>query len=136
MIEIPPPRGNWQRENHTDVLLSHAQLYVFAEKQDIQSLKILALESLHAALSLFFLYPERTKDIINLLRYSYDNTADYEGHKDELRELLTQYLGLEMEILVKDKGLRDLMTKDDDGIGQEERAALLEDFMGVVAKRL
>ena len=136
MIEIPPTRGNWLRENHTDVLLSHAQLYVFADEQDIQPLKTLALESLHAALSLFFLYAGRTKDIVSLLRYSYDNTADFEGHRDELRELLTQYMGLEMEILVKDKGLRDLMTKDDDGIGQEERAALLGDFMAVVAKRL
>ncbi|MDI1492548.1 MAG: hypothetical protein OHK93_003762 [Ramalina farinacea] len=136
VIEIPPTRGNWLRENHTDVLLSHAQLYVFADEQDIQPLKTLALESLHVALSLFFLYPGRTKDIVSLLRYSYDNTADFEGHRDELRDLLTEYMGLEMEILVKDKGLRDLMTKDDDGIGQEERAALLGDFMAVVAKRL
>ncbi|KAL9129114.1 MAG: hypothetical protein Q9175_007385 [Cornicularia normoerica] len=76
VFEIPPPRPNQNpEENYTDVFLSHAQLYVFAEKYDVQPLKVLALEELHATLAIHTLYLERTGDIIALLRYIYRNTS-------------------------------------------------------------
>lgn len=128
-IIIPPPRPNQEsNEDYTDVFLSHAQLYVFAEKYDIQTLKTLALENLQNVLAIFTLYEERTGDIIALLRYVYMNTSELiDGHK-EMRTLLTHYVGYEMDTLMKDEEFRDLMIAD----GGE----LLGDFMKMVMKRI
>lgn len=128
-IGIPPPRPNQEsEEDYTDVFLSYAQLYVFAEKYDIQTLKTLALENLQNVLAIFTLYEERTGDIIALLRYVYMNTSELiDGHK-EMRTLLTHYVGYEMDTLMKDEEFRDLMIAD----GGE----LLGDFMKMVMKRI
>ena len=67
-ITLPPTRGNrGSSEDYTDVFLSHARLYVFAEMYDIQILKTLALEELHSTLANYTLYQSRTGDVIDLL---------------------------------------------------------------------
>lgn len=66
-ISISRPRPNLAPdEDYTDVFLSHAQLYFFAEKYDIQVLRMLALETLQNVLPIFTLHKERTGDIITL----------------------------------------------------------------------
>ena len=56
------PRPNkTANENYTEVFLCHARLYVFADKYDIQPLKVLTFEELHAVLAVFTLYQERTR---------------------------------------------------------------------------
>ena len=128
MISIPPTRANRAaNENYTEVFLSHARLYVFAEMYDIQILKTLAVEELHNMLAIFTLHPERTGDIIALLRYVYANTIPTKGGKD-LRTLLTDYVEYEMKLLMKDKKFNDVII--------EEGGALLDDFMRMVAKRI
>lgn len=127
--EIPPPRPNQNpEEDYTDVFLSHAQLYVFAEKYDIQPLKVLALEELHATLAIYTLYLVRTGDIIALLRYVYGNTGESEGVEGDLRNVLTIYIGYEMDTLMKDEDFRDVMIEDG--------GPLLGDFMRMVRKRI
>ena len=75
-INISPPRKNLNSsENYTEVFLCHARLYVFADLQDIQVLKSLALDELHALLAIFDLYQERTGDVVSLLRYAYANSG-------------------------------------------------------------
>lgn len=128
-ISIPPPRPNLAPdEDYTDVFLSHAQLYFFAEKYDIQVLRMLALETLQNTLAIFTLHKERTGDIIALLRYVYANTNELHDGIEDLRSLLTQYVGYEMDTLILDKEFRNLMI--DDG------GALLGDFMEMVLKRI
>ncbi|KAI4278610.1 MAG: hypothetical protein L6R38_005204 [Xanthoria sp. 2 TBL-2021] len=128
-ISVPPPLPNQSPEgNYTDVFLSHAQLYVFAEKYDIRTLKILALENLQASLAIFTLYEERTGDIIALLRYVYANTSEPIDGVEDLRTLLTHYMGYEMDTLMKDGEFRNLMLADG--------GALLGDFMRIVMKRI
>lgn len=129
VTEIPPPRRNQNpEEDYTYVFLSHAQLYVFAEKYDIQRLKVLALEELHATLAIYTLYPVRTGDIIALLRYVYGNTAQSNGGEEDLRNVLTSYIGYEMDTLMGDDDFRDLMVEDG--------GPLLGDFMKMVKKRI
>ena len=127
-IAVPSPRPNiMYGEDYTDVFLSHAKLYVFAEMYDVQKLRTLALENLQNALKNFILHDQRTGDIITLIRYVYSNTsARCEG--DEMRMLLTHYVGVEMDTLMKDEGFKDLMIEDN--------GAMLGDFFKMVLKRI
>lgn len=135
-IRVPPPLPNQDaNEDYTEVFLSHARLYVFADMYDIQPLKRLALEELHATLAIFNLYPERTGDVITLLRYVYaytgeDSVCGKSGRveDDNIRLMLTLYVGYEMNMLMKDSDFKDLMIEDG--------GALLADFMGMVEQRI
>ncbi len=128
-ISICPPRPNQaSNEDYTEVFLSHARLYVFAEEYDIQSLKALALDELHGTLQNFYLYPERTGDIIALLRYVYANTGEPLDGVEDMRTVLKHYVGFEMDDLMKGKGFGDLMIEDG--------GALLGDFLKMVEQRL
>lgn len=129
VISIPPARANRVKfENYTEVFLSHARLYVFAEKYDIQALKTLALEELHNTLKIYTLHRRRTGDIISLLRYSYANTGMPARGGEDLRMLLRDYIGYEMKVLMMDEEFKDLMVEDG--------GALLADFMQMVAKQI
>ena len=126
-IAVPPTRPNKRPdEDYTEVFLSHAKLHVFADKYDIQTLKMLSLENLQLTLAVFTLYEERTGDITALLRYIYDCAQILPG-MDEMRGLMIEYMAFEMETLMKDQGFKDLM---------EHRRDLIEDFMKVVQKRI
>ena len=130
-ITLPPTRGNLApSEDYTDVFLSHARLYVFADMYDIQILKMLALEELHSTLANYTLYQARTSDVIALLRYVYANTSGEEGNSGgrEIRKLLTDYMGCEMGILTQSRSFRELMFEDG--------GDLLGDFMKMVALRI
>lgn len=78
IISLPPARANrGANEDYTEVFLSHARLYVFADKYDIQPLKTLALEELHDKLATYTLYRGRTGDILALLRYVYASLLSF-----------------------------------------------------------
>ena len=111
-------RGNRiPEEDYSEVFLGHARMYVFAEKYDIQALKRLALRKLHNTLSIFTLYRERVGDITTLLKYVYANTAEtVEGTKD-IRTMLAQYIGCEMEMLIAYGEIKDLMLDNGDILG-------------------
>ena len=129
IISLPPTRANrGANEDYTEVFLSHARLYVFADKYDILPLKTLALEELHNTLAIYTLYPTRTGDIIALLRYVYANTVESARGGDELRKILRDYVGYEMKTLMKDGEFNDLMIEDG--------GPLLSDFTKMVAKRI
>ena len=128
-IGTPSPRPNKSaQENYTDVFLSHAQLYVFAEKYDIQSLKTLALEELHATLVVYTLYDVRTGDIIELLRYVYANTRKPQEGVDDMRSMISQYVGSKMDVLMGAAEFGELIIQDG--------GDLLHDFMRAVSTRI
>lgn len=129
MISPPPTRANQNaNENYTEIFLCHARLYVFAEKYDIQPLKMLALEELHDTLAVFTLYHKRSDDIIALLRYVYANTGGSARGGDEMRKLLRDYVGCEMGVLMKNAEFESLMIEDG--------GPLIADFMKMVIKRI
>ena len=115
---IPGPRGNKApEEDYTEVFLGHARMYVFAEKYDIQPLKMLAQLKLHHTLSIFTLFPERIGDIMTLLKYVYANTAEAVDGNGDIRPMLAHYIGCEMEMLAKDGEIKDLMLDNGDMLG-------------------
>ena len=114
-------------EDYTRVFLCHVELYVFAAQYEIDKLKVLALNELHAVLAVFKLYQERTGDIIALLDYSYAKTKSPVSGKEPLRDLLTRYVAFEMDTLMLDWRFEDLMKDSGD---------MLSDYMSSVLKRI
>ena len=126
---VPSPRPNQNlKEDYTQVFLSHVRLYVFADKYDIQRLKVLALEELHATLAVYNLYHKRTGDIIALLRYVSGNICEREQSNEGMRKLMKQYVGCEMDTLVGDEEFKDLLIEDG--------GPLLGDFMMMVRRMI
>ena len=124
-----PPRKNREAsEDYTNILLCHAQLYVFADAQDIQALKLLALDELHAVLAVFELHPERTGDIVELLRYVYAHTTTPSEGEEPLRKVVSDYMAFEMDVLMKDEYFAKSMFQDG--------GDMLCDFMSSVTKRI
>ena len=121
----PGPRSNLHpQEDYTEVFLSHARLYVFAEKYDIQPLKKLCLQKLKHTLAIYTLYPERVGDITTLLKYVYANTAETINGIEDIRTMLAHYVGTEMDTLIKYGEIKDLMLENGD---------LLSDFLKMFA---
>lgn len=115
---MPGPRSNTHpQEDYTEVLLSHARLYVFAEKYDIQPLKKLARQKLQHTLAIYTLYPERVRDITTLLKYVYANTAETIDGVEDIRTMLAHYVGTEMDTLIKYGEIKDLMLDNGEMLG-------------------
>ena len=126
---LPQPRRNQgEHEDYTEVFLCHVYLYVFADKYDIQPLKILALEELHATLNVFTLYSERVKDVVTLLQYVYANAPEQANETEDLRTLMRQYVECEIDTFLEDDGLGDRL------VGCE--GAILGDIFKIMRKRL
>ena len=125
----PPPRKNLNAsENYTDVFLCHVQLYVFAEKYDIQQLKSLAFEELYAILAIFDLHVQRAGDIGALFRNAYRNIQRSPTDREPLLGMLKDYLGFEMDTLMLDESFKEIVKEDIND--------MLEDYMMQVMMRL
>lgn len=70
------PLKNEECEDYSQVFLSHAQLYVIADKYDIPPLCHLTLHKIWATLKTFTLYPKRISDICSLIHYSFESFLD------------------------------------------------------------
>lgn len=78
---------------HNANFLMHAHLYVLAKRYDIKKLKFITLRNLHTNLSEYYPYGEvYYRDIMILVRYTYEHTSSGEQHKDQLRQLVTCYV--------------------------------------------
>ncbi|KAL7907077.1 hypothetical protein GGI35DRAFT_487482 [Trichoderma velutinum] len=105
IIPFTPRKNTESCEDYSEVFLSHARLYVLADKYDIKELRDLCAHKLWVTLKEFTLYPERMGDIVGLVRYSFQNTL--EG--DKLRTLLKDFCACIVEDLCKGQGFQDLI---------------------------
>jgi hypothetical protein len=114
-------------QDFTPVFLAHARLYTFANMRLVDSLKDLTLDKLHKSLVGFQLYPERVRDVVELVRYAYDNGPDRTEHGvlNDLRHLVVEYVACEVEIVGTDKEFKALL---------EEGGEFVGDFWGLVSK--
>ncbi|KAI1493515.1 hypothetical protein F5X96DRAFT_185450 [Biscogniauxia mediterranea] len=98
----------------SEVLLSHARLYVLADYYDIQDLMTLSLQKLHRLLVSADLGTGWADAVVELVAYSYPNTAD-KGYGasgyDELRTLLAKYIACRVEIFWGKPAFRDLLAE-------------------------
>ena len=111
-------------DNQPKAFLLHAKIFVFAEKYDLQALKMLSIRNLHYSLSHHQLFIQHIPDIVNLIRYSYDNT---QASSDTLRELLASYVELEMAMIIEAKSFEELL---------EEGGEFVADFLKKVKNRI
>lgn len=111
-------------EDYTLVFLSHAQLYVFAEKWGIKPLKVLVLHKLHATLCQYEVYEARYGDIIELIKYTYEYTP-CRKHMDPLRKLVTQYVSFEQPQIAGSKPCLSLI-EDGGSFSRDLLSMLLE----------
>lgn len=104
------PRQNMEpHEDYSAVFLGHAQLYVFADKYDIQQLAKLSLSKLGHTLAGFNVFNERIDDVVELLQFCYVNTPERAGTKDKLRDLVIKYVACIVEKLIGSEGFRLLL---------------------------
>ena len=121
------PRGNQSaEEDYTPIFLGHARLYVFADKYDIIPLKALVLAKLHDTLCKFSLYEARFGDILELVRYVYENTPS-RTPRDSLRELVTHYVAYEAKKLAASEQGLDLV---------EENGSFARDLLSMVLEEV
>lgn len=93
---------NGPDDDCTEVFLSHARVYVFADYYGISTLQYVSLRKLREALIRYTLYEEGVSDLVQLLEYSFGNTADNADQQDPLRDLVCIYIACNMEFCVAD----------------------------------
>jgi hypothetical protein len=93
----------------SSTFLAHAQLYVFGDRYDVQPLRDIALRKLRCQLSIFTLHTKRISDVVDLLKYTYENTNDQHQGRDALRDLITDYVVCHIVVIGKDSRFLELL---------------------------
>lgn len=114
-------------KDYSEVFLSHAKVYVSADKYNIEALRSLALRNLHKIFSIFTLHPESVANIATLFQYVYQHTLEREIEIDPLLELVVNYVACKVEKLVSDEVFK--------GVLREENSASI-DVMKMLLQRL
>jgi hypothetical protein len=111
------PQDSWEPRLNSDVsesfepvFLSHANLYVLADKYAVEDLRQLTLGRLHKTLLNFFIHPERVSDLVVLTDALFENTA--EG--DVARAMLVGYWVCILEHVSAIDEFKDLTRKHGD----------------------
>lgn len=96
------------KDEPTDALVSHARLFVFADRYDIRPLEDLSLYKLHRDLVSFKLLPDNISELVALLEFIYKNTMELDDDHENwqftttecpLKDLVIQYLVCNAELL-------------------------------------
>lgn len=107
-------------------LLAHAKIYVFATRYLIDALREQSLKSLHRDLCTFQFASQNISRIIDLLEYTFENTARQEpGGCYSLRKLVIDYVAYHAKNFVKHSRFRQTLDKDEE-IGSEIVAKLID----------
>ena len=110
-IESNLAPNNRSTEDYSEVFLSHARLYVFAETYQIPGLKAIAAQNLDDVLHQFTCYPQRIGDIIGLVEYIYENTPEREQHEEILREVISHFVANNLKDLVQSTKFQELLAR-------------------------
>lgn len=94
------------RVEYGQVFLSHARLHMLAEYYGIEQLAQLTLHKLHRILCNFELHIERVCDVVDLLRFCFE-----EDERAKLRELVAMYAVCQFEKLWANTDFRRLFTE-------------------------
>ncbi|KAJ2982644.1 hypothetical protein NQ176_g1248 [Zarea fungicola] len=94
------------RVEYKNVFLSHARLHMLADYYGIEQLAQLTLHKLHRALCSFQLHEERVCDVVDLLRFCFE-----EEEPVQLRELVVMYTVCQFEKLWKNADFKQLLME-------------------------
>lgn len=114
------PAEQWQpqartddSEDFTNVLLCHAQLYVFSNRWQCQDLRDVVLHKLRLTLSKYTVLAERIGEVVTLIEHTYTHTQDYANNgTDRLRDLVTDFAVCHIKVIESDAEFRNLLNKD------------------------
>jgi hypothetical protein len=87
-----PTSNSEEAQDFTPVFLGHAELYVLADKYDVQSLRQLVLYKLHDTFRNFTIHDTDVAGILAFTRFAYENTPRQAEGVASLRKLATCYL--------------------------------------------
>jgi hypothetical protein len=104
------PSGDWGLD-YLPTFLSHAQLYVFADKYDVRDLQRLTARRLDEALALFEFQTPLATNFTSLLRYVYEHTPERDGKVDVLRTIVLNFTAKHIESLINSESF-DAMIED------------------------
>jgi hypothetical protein len=82
-------------QNYTQVFLTHAKLYVLADKYLVENLRALCLHKLHKTLVEFTLYQKRVNDVLALVEYVFSDKTQATS-EEPLRALVLEYIVLQI----------------------------------------
>ncbi|XP_014561166.1 hypothetical protein COCVIDRAFT_87156 [Bipolaris victoriae FI3] len=127
LVTFEPKHNTAPNQDFTPVFLGHARLYTFACMRGVDPLRRLTLHKLHRTLLGFQLYSRRVWDIVELARYAYNQGEDrkVDGTKDELRQLVLEYIVREVTVFGKHPAFLLLL---------EEGGEFVVDFWSLVSK--
>lgn len=93
-IPFEAPHIRRHVDNAYEIFICHAELYVFADRYDIPSLRDMTLFRIHEIFISFIHYPERLHEIVKLIEYVYESTSEPTSGSgsDRLRELMAHYV--------------------------------------------
>lgn len=94
-------------DNYASLFLSHAEVYRFGYRTDWGSLCDRSLYWLLRSLARFKLFNERTGDIVELLRFVFEE-SEYMGR---LQIILQDYIAWNVETLMQDVGFKQLLDR-------------------------
>ena len=106
-----PPSRNSKCDDCTSILLCHAKMYKFSERYAVPDLSTLSLRKLRKFLQDYVWYEERVSAVVELVRYAYHHTMDYEGSVDKLRKLVLEYAVCYVKELVKEPQFKELLQE-------------------------
>jgi len=103
-----PARRDWPATESCagNAILSHAQLYVFADYYGISGLMDLSFCRLGKALAEIEVVDDRVEDVVDTLQYCYDELAP-----SKLRSCLVLYAACKIKTLWKSTKFRELSTR-------------------------
>lgn len=106
------------KDEETDQIVSHARLFVFADRYDIQPLQALSLHKLHRDLVQFKPSEDNAADLVALIEYVYENTmgaGEVDGYagipEGSLRDVVALYAACNAELLQRTSEFRRLLLK-------------------------
>lgn len=102
-----PRKNNQPHESYDRVFMSHATLYVLADKYSIQALGNKTRGRLLKTLYYFRVFDERIPDIVALIRYCYANTIT----NDPLRKDIVVYVTCIVDDIGDHEDFRDLLAE-------------------------
>lgn len=97
-------------ESYRPVFLSHARLYILADKYGVNRLRRLALARLHRTLTHYVVHRDRVSDLVALAQEIFDNTME----TDEARSLIVNYFVCFIEDIQNSPELEDALRRGGD----------------------
>jgi hypothetical protein len=95
------------RHSYVNVFICHAEIHRFAYNTDWTSLRVLSIHRLIQSLEHFELSKDRTRDIVGLLQFCFEDSERIE----DVQDLLRDYIVWNVEVMMQDTDFSKLLER-------------------------